>query len=347
MKIELKYQILIIFNTLLFLCYKFILHKTSIKGNYDKWKEFYEKYNTPPFGYIDNLLPFTSDDLFFKISNFATKLSYFIFNTGYNIDEYEEDDFHPDLINNKDNIENNSNISKYEMNDFDTMYDNYFNYSIKEINILEDAVYNENVVNIKPILENGFDKNKIIILFIFFIQQFRIFQNLERNFDLNKIYYLQKNKTSIEQLELYYENLFNYEENLELISLSQQFIEYHKDFGFFNLNTLKKEKSPKITKTEKTMFDIFMRLRHLNKNEYRNLKDTELGYFLCLFERTVKSINYLGMANSLYKKVLPHFNKDIITLRLVFICIGIFFNGILMTNCFDDEENNKRKKKYK
>ena len=347
MKIELKYQILIIFNTLLFLCYKFILHKTSIKGNYDKWKEFYEKYNAPPFGYIDNLLPFTSDDLFFKISNFATKLSYFIFNTGYNIDEYEEDDFHPDLINNKDNIENNSNISKYEMNDFDTMYDNYFNYSIKEINILEDAVYNENVVNIKPILENGFDKNKIIILFIFFIQQFRIFQNLERNFDLNKIYYLQKNKTSIEQLELYYENLFNYEDNLELISLSQQFIEYHKDFGFFNLSSLKIEKSPKITKTEKTMFDIFMRLRHLNKNEYRNLKDTELGYFLCLFERTVKSINYLGMANSLYKKVVPHFNKDIITLRLVFICIGIFFNGILMTNCFDDEENNKRKKKYK
>ena len=90
-----------------------------------------------------------------------------------------------------------------------------------------------------------------------------------------------------------------------------------------------------------------MRLRHLNKNEYRKLKDTELGYFLCLFERTVKSINYLGMANSLYKKVVPHFNKDIITLRLVFICIGIFFNGILMTNCFDDEENNKRKKKYK
>ena len=123
------------------------------------------------------------------------------------------------------------------MKEFDTMYDNYFNYSIKEINILEDAVYNENVVNIKPILENGFDKNKIIILFIFFIQQFRIFQNLERNFDLNKIYYLQKNKTSIEQLELYYENLFNYEDNLELISLSQQFIEYHKDFGFFNLSS--------------------------------------------------------------------------------------------------------------
>ena len=233
------------------------------------------------------------------------------------------------------------------MTEFDTMYDKYFNYSINEINILEDAVLNENIVNIKPILENGLNKNKIIILFIFFIQQIQIFQLFERNFDLNKIYYLQKNKTSIEKLEIYYENLFNYEDNLELISLSHQFIEYHKDFGFFNLNELTREKIPKITKTDNKILDLFIRWKYINKNEYKNIKDTELSHFLYLFERTVKSINYLGMANSLYKKAVPHFNKDIITLRLLFICIGIFFNGIIFTNCSDDNENYKRRKKYK
>ena len=346
MKINQKFQILIIFNICLFFCYKLILHKTKIKVNYDKWKEFYEKYKSPPFSYIDNLLPFTSDDLFFKISNFAKKLSFFIFSTGYNLDEYEDEDFHPDLINiniEKNNTQNN--LTKYEMTEFDTMYDKYFNYSINEINILEDAVLNENIVNIKPILENGLNKNKIIILFIFFIQQIQIFQLFERNFDLNKIYYLQKNKTSIEKIEIYYENLFNYEDNIELISLSHQFIEYHKDFGLFNLNELTKEKIPKLTKTERNALDLFIRLKYINKNEYKNIKDTELSHFLYLFERTVKSINYLGMANSLYKKAVPHFNKDIITLRLIFICIAIFFNGIILTNCSDDDDNYKKRKK--
>ena len=113
MKINQKFQILIIFNISLYLCYKLILYKTKIKGNYDKWKEFYEKYNAPPFGYIDNLLPFTSDDLFFKISNFAKKLSLFIFNSGYNLEEFEEDDFHPDLINNIENNNTQNNLTKY------------------------------------------------------------------------------------------------------------------------------------------------------------------------------------------------------------------------------------------
>ena len=347
MKINQKFQILIIFNICLFFCYKLILYKTKIKGNYDKWKEFYEKYKSPPFGYIDKLLPFSPDDLFFKISNFAKKLSLFIFNSGYNLEEFEEDDFHPDLINNIENNNTQNNLTKYGMTEFDSQYDGYFNYSINEINILEDAVLNDKIVNIKPILEYELDKNKIIILFIFFIQQIQIFQLFERNFDLNKIYYLQKNKTSIEKLEMYYENLFNYEDNFEIISLSHQFIEYHKDLGFFNLDKLIEEKIPKITKTENNMIYLFIRLKNINKNEYKNIKDSELSHFLYLFERTVKSINYLGMANSLYKKAMPHFNKDIITLRIVFICIGIFFSGILLTNCSDDEENYKRRKKYR
>ena len=73
-----------------------ILYYTKIKEKYDKWKEFYEKYKSPPFGYVDKLLPFTPDHLFFKISNFVDKLSFFITNSGYNIEEFEEDDFYFD-----------------------------------------------------------------------------------------------------------------------------------------------------------------------------------------------------------------------------------------------------------
>ena len=342
----LKIQIFIGINILLFICYKIVLNSTKIKGNYDKWKDFYEKYNSPPFSYIDNILPFSPDDLFFRISRFVDKLSFFIANAGYNIDEFDEDVFHLDLLNNIDNY-NKTNITKYMKTESDIMYDNYFNHSINEINILEDAILNENIVNIKPILENGFNKNHIIILFIFFIQQIKIFQYLERNFDLNKIYYLQKNKTSIEELEKYYENIFNFEDNSEIISLSNQFIEYHKDFGFFNFDELKKEKIPKITKSEKISVDLFIKLKHINKEEYKNLNDFELSNFLCLFERTVKSINYLGMANSLYKKAVPHYGKDITTLRLFFIFIGVFANFIILMNISEDYKNNKKRKKSK
>ena len=324
-----------------------ILHSTKIQGNYDKWKEFYEKYNSPPFSYIENLLPFSSDDLFFKISNFAKKLSFFIINTGYNIEEFDEDDFHLNLNINTEQNNIKTNITKYKMNDIDIMYDEYFNHSLNEINILEDAITNENILNIKPILENGLNKNKIIILFIFFIQQYQIFQFLDRNFDLNKIYYLQKNKTSIEELETYHESLFNYEDNLEIILLSKQFVEYHKDLGFFNFDELKKKKIPKITKAEKIMLDLFIKLKHMDKEEYKNLNDLELSNFLCLFERTVKSINYLGMANSLYKKAVPHYNKDIFALRLVFIVFAIFVNSIILIHYSEDDKINKRKKKYK
>ena len=344
---ETKFLILIIFNIFLFIFYKIILHSTKIKGNYDKWKEFYEKYNTPPFSYIDNLLPFSPDNMFFKISNFAKTLSFYIFNTGYNIDDFEEEEFHLDIFNNEKQY-NETNITKYNMNDIDIMYDNYFNHAINEINILEDSITNENILNIKPILENGFNKNKIIILFIFFIQQIQIFQMLEKNINLNKIYYFQKNKTNIEELEIYHENLFNYEDNIEIILLSKQFVEYHKDFGFFNFDELKKEKIPKITRAEKKMLDFFINLKHLDKEEFKNLNDFEVSNFLTLFERTVKSINYLGMANSLYKKAISYYNKDIFALRLGFLVLSIFVNMIILIHYSEDKKiNHKKKKKYK
>ena len=344
---ETKFQIFIIFNIFIFLLYKLIIHFTKIKGNYDKWNDFYEKYNTPPFSYIANLLPFSPDDMFFKISNFAKTLSFYIYNTGYNIDDFDEEEFHLDIINNtKQYIE--TNITKYNMNDIDTMYDDYFNHSINEISILEDSIINENIINIKPILENGFNKNKIIILFIFFIQQIQIFQMLERNFNLNKIYYFQRNKTSIEELELYHENLFNYENNLEIILFAKQFVEYHKDFGFFSFEELKKEKMPIITKSEKNFLDLFIHLKYMNKDEYKNLNDFELSNYLSLFERTVKSINYLGMANSLYTKATSLYNKDLFALRLGFIVLSIFVNSIILIHYSEDDKiNYKKKKKYK
>ena len=343
-----KFQVLIILNIFLFIVYEIILHSSNIKTNYDKWKEFYEKYKKPPFFYIADVLPFTPEEMFFKISNFGKKLSFFIKNTGFSIDEFDEEDFHLDTFK-KVNTEQFiiSNITKYKKNDIDIMYDEYFNHSINEVNIIEDAITDENVLNIKPILEKGLNKNKIIMLFIFFIQQIQIIQLLERNFDLNKIYYLQKNKTNIEILEEYQENLFNYEDNLELSILAKQFVEYHKDFGFFNFDEFKKKKVPKITKIEKNMLDLFIKLKNMDKNEYKSLNDFELSNFLCLFERTVKSISYLGMANSLYKKAVPHYNKDIITLRLGSIFIALFINTIILTNYSDDDKSNKKKKKLK
>ena len=54
--------------------------------------------------------------MFFKVSNFAKTLSFYIYNTGYNIDDFDEEEFHLDIINNtKQYIE--TNITKYNMND--------------------------------------------------------------------------------------------------------------------------------------------------------------------------------------------------------------------------------------
>lgn len=338
-----KIQILILCNIILLFIYKLLLHYTNIKGKYDKWKEFYEKYENPPFSYLQNLLPFSTDEMFLKISDFVKKLSFFIANAGYNIEEYEEEDFHLDIINNNQYIIN-KNITKYKINDIDAMYDEYFYHSINEINILEDAIINENMLNIKPILEKGLEKNNIIILFIFFIQQYQIFQLLERNFDLNKIYYLQKNKTNIEELEEYHENLFNYEDNLEIILLLKQFVEYHKDLGFFDFDELKEKNIPTITKTEKNMVDLFIKLKYMDKDDYKSLNDFELSNFLCLFERTAKSVSCLGMADLLYQKGISHYNKDIIVFRIAFIFFGSIVNAIILIIDSEDDKIKKRKK---
>ena len=78
------------------------------------------------------------------------------------------------------------------------------------------------------------------------------------------------------------------------------------------------------------------------------MNDFELSNYLSLFERTVKSINYLGMANSLYTKATSLYNKDLFALRLGFIVLSIFVNSIILIHYSEDDKiNYKKKKKYK
>ena len=96
------------------------------------------------------------------------------------------------------------------------------------------------------------------------------------------------------------------------------------------------------------MLDFFINLKHLGKEEFKNINDFEVSNFLSLFERTVKSINYLGMANSLYKKAVSYYNKDIFALRLGFLVLSIFVNMIILIHYSEDKKiNHKKKKKYK
>jgi hypothetical protein len=105
---------------------------------------------------------------------------------------------------------------------------------------------------------------------------------------------------------------------------------------------------PIITKSEKNFLDLFIHLKYMNKDEYKNLNDFELSNYLSLFERTVKSINYLGMANSLYTKATSLYNKDLFALRLGFIVLSIFVNSIILIHYSEDDKiNYKKKKKYK
>ena len=202
-----KFFILIIFNIFSFICYKIANNSTKIKSNYEKWKQFYDKYKFAPFKYIENLLPFSPDYLFLKISNFETKLSIFIKNIGYTLDNYDEDETEIDpLFNNITNI----NKTNFILPIIDTNYDNYFDIAIDEMKILDDSFENKNKLNLKPILQKGLNRNKIILLFIFFIQQLHIFQNIKQKIDLNRIYLQGKNKTKIEDLEITYEILFDY-----------------------------------------------------------------------------------------------------------------------------------------
>ena len=343
-----KFFILIIFNILSFICYKIANNSTKIKSNYEKWKQFYDKYKFAPFKYIENLLPFSPDYLFLKISNFETKLSIFIKNIGYTLDNYDEDETEIDPLFNNITIINKTN---FILPVIDTNYDNYFDIAIDEMNILDDSFENKNKLNLKPILQKGLNRNKIILLFIFFIQQLHIFQNIKQKIDLNRIYLQGKNKTKIEDLEITYEILFDYENIHELFSLSNQFIEYHKDYGFFVFEDLKKENVPKLSKSEKRMINLIINLRNKNSEDYNTLNEFDIAYFLNIFERTVNSLNCLGMANSLYKKGIIYYKRDIHTLQIGFIAFTIFINLLIMIHYDDSDDNNikeiRRKKKYK
>jgi hypothetical protein len=339
-----KPYLLMIINIVIFFCYKNILKVTNIKTNYEKWKQFYEKNNISPFSYIKNFLPFQMEELFIKISNFESKLSFFMINTGYNTENFEEEE-ESNQIELYNNTNNNNKIHSL-LSTSDLNYENYYDHAIDEINIIEDAVENNDIVNIKTILEEGLNKNKVIILFMFFVEQLNIFKFLKQNFDLNKIYLLGRNRTRIERLEEAYEIIFNYEDLLEIIMYINQFIDYHKDYGFFTFDELKNEKNPTISVSDKKMINMIFNLKNINYNEYKNLNDLELSLFLDIFEKTTRCVYYLGMSESLYKKGKLYYNRDINTLRLGFIAFALFINIFIMMHYDDKEKKVIKRKKY-
>ena len=338
-----KFLLMIIINILSFICYKLAYNFSNIKTNYEKWHKFYEKYKFSPFNYIDNYLPFSKDYLFLKISNFCDKLSFFIYNSALSIEDYEENE-------NENEIQlffsNNVNKTNLLISETDLKYDDFFIYAIDEMNILDNAVEGRNKIKIKSILEGGMNRNKIIILFIFFVQQLNIFQHLKQKIDLNKIYLLGRNRTNIEKLENDYEMLFNYEDIQEILSLSQQFIDYHKDYGFFFIDQLKKEKI-QISQNEIKMINIVINLKNKNFEEYKNLNDYELSSFLDIFEKTARSIKYLAIAESSYKKGYSFYTRDANILKLGFIALAFFINVFIMVNYEDKDTYIRKRKKYK
>lgn len=334
-----KIIILIIVNLFFYFCYKITYSSTKIKNSHDKWKQFYDKYKYSPFSYIENILPFPTETLFLKISNFEQKLTNFIQNIGYT--DYDEDDSESDPL-----FKNETNITNSVLPTSESSYDNYFGHAIDEINILSESVEYGNKLNLQPIVKEGLNKNKMIILFIFFIQQLHIFQNLKQKIDLNRIYLQGKNKTNIEGLEITYEILFDYENIHEIFSLTNQFIDYHKDFGFFIYEELKKKEIPKISKSDKKIINLIINLRNKKIEDYYELNEFEVEYFLNVFAKTVRSVNYLGMANSLYKKGLIYYTRDTNSLKVGFIAVSLIVNMLILLH-FDDDIKAKKRKKYK
>ena len=334
-----------IINIILFILYTISYNFTNIKNSYNKWHEFYDNYKFSPFEYIDNYLPFSKDYLFLKISNFYGKLLFFIYNAGLSIDDFEENESETELFYNQYNEkENKTNSILYELN---LKYDDFFTHAIDEMNIIDKGLISKNKININTILKEGINKNKIIILFNFFVEQLNIFQYLKQNIDLNKIYLLGKNRTNIERLENTYEIIFNYEDIQEILSLSNQFIDFHKDYGFFIFDELKTEKISNISKDERKMINFVVNLKNKNFEEYKNLNDFELACFLDIFEKTTRSIKYLGMHENSYKKGLTYFKRDANTLKLGFIALTLFINMFIIIHYENDDNKKKKRKKYK
>ena len=332
-----KIIILIIVNLFFYFCYKITYSSTNIKDNHDKWKQFYDEYKYSPFSYIENFLPFSIETIFLKISNFEQKLSNFIKNIGYT--DYDEEDSESDPL-----FKNETNITNSVLPSSDSNYDNYFGHAIDEINILSESVEYGYKLNLQSILREGLNKHKMIILLIFFVQQLHIFQSLKQKIDLNRIYLQGKNKTNIEGLEVTYEILFDYENIHEMFSLTNQFIDYHKDFGFFAYDELKKKEIPKISKSDKKMINLIINLRNKKIEDYYKLNEFEVEYFLNVFAKTVRCVNYLLMANSMYKKGLILYTRDTNILKVGFIAFSIIVNMIILLHYEDDIKVNKRKK---
>ena len=330
-----KIIILLITNVFLFIVFNIIYRLSNIKSTYDIWDKFYKKYSNPPFKYIENILSFSLDYYFTKIFNFEQKLNYLIKYATYNIDDYDEEY--------KTNL-TNWNFSSTEITTSIKTDDYIYPSAIDEINIIEDYI-EDGKLNIISMLENSLDTNKIVVLFLFFVDQIQIFQNLQQKFDLNKVYLLGKNKTNLNNLEFVYEELFNSWNIQEIIKLSLEFIESHKILGLYDEKNLKNEK---ITNSELKMIYLISNLKNcITSTCDDNINDYVLSYFLNIFERTLRSINFLIMSDSLYKKGFRQYSQDSIIFKIGFFAFLAFVNLLIVINYEDDNRQRINTKKYK
>ena len=115
---------------------------------------------------------------------------------------------------------------------------------------------------------------------------------------------------------------------------------------FFFIDELKKEKI-EISQNEIKMINLVINLKNKNYEEYKNLNDYDLSSFLDIFEKTARSLRYLAVAESSYKKGYAYYTRDSNVLKLAFLALTFFINVFLMVNYEDNDTNKRKRKKYK
>ena len=95
------------------------------------------------------------------------------------------------------------------------------------------------------------------------------------------------------------------------------------------------------------MINLVINLKNNNHENYKNLNDYELSSFLDIFEKTARSLRYLAIAESSYRKGLTFYTRDSNILKLGFIALTFFIDVFIMVNYEDKDENIRKRKKYK
>ena len=357
-----KILLIIVVNIFFVILWKYLYKIPSIGKSYETWKKFYSEYDTTPLTYIEDKLLFPLIQLISKITEFSRKLSFLIKNISFNIDDFDEDENEFDSIiqvnNNNETelgsieiINENSNIFGMEISDNSANYDNYYEYAIEEINIMEKGNRYEQI-NIKYLIEKGFNKNKIVILFIFFLEQLKIFFNLKQKINLNLIYELNRNRTNINDIDNIYENLFDQENIKEILIMLNEFINTNIKYNFFDITEFQLYKNEKLTKFENELINIVKKYNIKNKFAYEKLNGKELIYFFHIIQRTAQSIKFLGSANYSFERGMSKYYKKIWRIRFEFGLVFALVNLLILIHYDNEDEeishkNKKHQKKHK